>query len=160
MNDKINSILKNTYFKEALRKLNNLEGNRMFCIHGIEHSMDVARIGYIISLEQKLNIPKELIYGAALLHDLGRVMEYEKNIPHDKGSVILATKILEECLYSKEECEEIIKAISSHREKESEKSILGDILYKSDKLSRMCFSCKAKSQCYWNDEKKNLKIKY
>lgn len=160
MNDKINSILRNTYFRESLRKLNNLEENRVFCIHGIEHSMDVARIGYIISLEQNLNISKELIYGAALLHDLGRVMEYEKDIPHDKGSVILATRILKESLYSKEECEDIIKAISSHRVKESEKSVLGDILYKSDKLSRMCFGCNAKSKCHWSDEKKNLEIKY
>lgn len=160
MSDKINSILKNPIFIEKLNKLNSLERTRVFCIHGIEHSMDVARIGYIIILEENLNIKKELIYGAALLHDLGRVMEYENGTPHDEGSIVLAKEILKDTEYTECEVNEILNAISSHREKNIKKTLLGEILYKSDKLSRLCFSCKAEKECHWSKEKKNLKIKY
>ena len=37
---------------------------------------------------------------------------------------------------------------------------LNNIIYTSDKLSRNCFSCKSEKECYWDKEKKNLKIKY
>ena len=44
--------------------------------------MDVARIAYIENLEAQLGLEKEDIYIAALLHDLGRVDEYESGIGH------------------------------------------------------------------------------
>ena len=156
---KIELITNNETFKKNLKKLQELEKNRVFCKHGIEHSLDVARIAYIMVLENNLKIDKEIIYGAALLHDLGRVLQYEENIPHEEGSLILGKIILKECNYCDEDIDMILNAIKFHRKEES-KSELGEILYKSDKLSRMCFSCKSELDCYWDKKKKNFIIKY
>lgn len=156
---KIELIINNETFKKNLKKLQELEKNRVFCKHGIEHSLDVARIAYIMVLENNLKIDKEIIYGAALLHDLGRVLQYEENIPHEEGSLILGKIILKECNYCDEDIDMILNAIKFHRKEES-KSELGEILYKSDKLSRMCFVCKSELDCYWDKKKKNFIIKY
>ncbi|GAA0772418.1 HD domain-containing protein [Clostridium subterminale] len=157
--NEIQLIINNENFKKCLEKLNFLEQNRTFCKHGIEHSLDVARIAYIISLEKNYNIGKNVIYASALLHDLGRVFQYEENIPHEDGSVILGKKILEECNFSNEDINTILDAIKTHR-KGMFNNNLGYILYESDKLSRMCFTCKNEVECYWEKSKKNFTIKY
>lgn len=156
---KIELITNNETFKKNIKKLQELESNRVFCKHGIEHSLDVARIAYIMVLENNLKIDKEIIYGAALLHDLGRVLQYEENIPHEEGSLILGKIILKECNYCNEDIDMILDAIKFHRKEES-KNELGKILYKSDKLSRMCFVCKSELDCYWDKKKKNFIIEY
>lgn len=38
--------------------------------------------------------------------------------------------------------------------------MLAALLYKADKQSRNCFLCSAASECYWSDDKKNMKIEY
>ena len=38
---------------------------------------NVARLMYIYALEEHLELPKELIYAAALLHDIGRAQQYQ-----------------------------------------------------------------------------------
>lgn len=158
-NDRINKILNNEEFKLLKIKLDKLEENRVFCKHDLNHSLDVARIMYIKSLEENLKFSKDIIYGAALLHDLGRVLQYENQIPHNEGSAIIAEKILLECDYSKEEIEIITKAIKSHR-KDSENADFSKLLYDSDKLSRICFNCSSERECYWDNNKKNHKIIY
>ena len=47
--NKINEILQNDIFKLNIVKLEKLEENREFCRHGINHSLDVARIAYIMT---------------------------------------------------------------------------------------------------------------
>ena len=74
--NKVNEIINNKLFIDKIQKLKLIEKDRIFCKHGIEHLLDVARIAYIKNLEEKLGYDKEVIYGAALLHDLGRV-QYE-----------------------------------------------------------------------------------
>ena len=91
--DKVNEILNNEKYKKYLVMLEELEKDRVFCKHGIEHSLDVARIAYIRVLELELPYSKEIIYAIALLHDIGRVLEYKENIPHHKGSLISSTQI-------------------------------------------------------------------
>lgn len=156
--DKINEILLNKKYKEALVILEDLEKGREFCKHNIEHFLDVARIAYIKVLEEKLDYSKDIIYGIALLHDIGRVLQYKEGIPHHEGSVILAKEILKETSYNEEEKEAILSAIENHRCEDENK--LNKIIYLSDKLSRNCFSCKSEKECYWSIDKKNLKIKY
>ena len=99
---------------------------------------------------------KEIIYSIALLHDIGRVLEYEKGIPHHEGSVILSKEILGYTNFSAEEKKEILKAIENHRNDSEDE--LSNLIYKSDKLSRNCFNCKAKADCYWKESKKNYSI--
>ena len=48
------------------------EKDRKFCRHGMEHLLDVARLMYIEALEAGEDAPRDLIYAAALLHDIGR----------------------------------------------------------------------------------------
>ena len=155
---KVNEILNNEKYKDYLKKLGELESIREFCRHNMEHFLDVSRIAYIINLEENLGFSKDVIYAIGLLHDIGRVLEYEKGIPHHEGSVILAKIILDETSYNKGERNQILKAIDEHREESEDE--LSKLIYKSDKLSRNCFGCKVQDKCYWPKRKKNLKIKY
>lgn len=157
--DKINEILQNDIFKLNMEKLEKLEENRAFCRHGINHSLDVARIAYIMTLENGFDYSKDIIYAIALLHDIGRVMQYEKGVSHHEGSVILAEEILKNTSYDDEEISIIIEAIKNHRNKENA-SEFNKLIFKSDKLSRNCFMCKSYDECYWDSNKKNNIINY
>lgn len=154
--ERVNEIIQNKKYKELLNRLNELEVERIFCKHNMEHFLDLARIAYIRVLEEGLNYSKEIIYAIALLHDMGRVLEYENGTPHDEGSVTIAKDILGKIDFSMEEKELIIECIKDHRGEGS--SRLSQIISKSDKLSRQCFMCNAEKECYWGKDKKNLKI--
>ena len=130
-----------------------------FCRHTPEHFLDVARLMYIYALEEHLELPKELIYAAALLHDIGRAQQYQYNIPHDIAGVEIAREILTDLHFTEQEKELILSSIGHHRKGDS-CSMLTALLYKADKQSRNCFLCSAASECYWSDDKKNMKIEY
>ncbi|MGN1137999.1 MAG: HD domain-containing protein [Ruminococcus sp.] len=155
--DRVNKIIHNSRYQELIAELNFLEKDRKFCKHTMEHFLDTARIMYIISLENNLNISKDVIYACALLHDIGRVAEYKQGKPHNESSAGIARGILKACDYSDKEINDITKAILFHRAKDCD-NILGKLLYKADKLSRLCFCCYAESECYWDKEKKNFDI--
>lgn len=158
---RIDKILANETFLLNLHKNEELEQNRVFCRHGMEHFLDVARIGMIINLEENLGISKELIYAAALLHDIGKHKQYSDGASHDEVSADIASVVLAECDFSREEIGEILDAILNHRDASvSYENNLKGLLYRADKEGRACFSCKAKEACNWPDEKKNLKMKY
>lgn len=157
---RIDRILENNTFREHLRRIDEAETDRIYCLHGIEHLLDVARIGYIMNMEQGLGYDKEIIYAMALLHDIGRNLEYEEGVTHHEIGGDIAWEILQQVGFAGEECELICDAIRNHKElAEGEKtSSLNYLLYKADKLSRNCFSCKAYDSCYWAEEKKNKNI--
>ena len=155
---KVNEILHNSKYIEYMMFLEQIEEERVFCKHGIEHSLDVARIAYIKNLEEGLGLSKDIIYGIALLHDIGRILQYKDDIQHHEGSVILAKEILSYTSYTEKEKESILNAIKNHRKVTKDK--LCDLIYECDKLSRNCFICKNKAECYWDDEKKNFNITY
>lgn len=157
--DRINLILHNSLYRQYLNKNKECEKKRCFCLHDLQHFLDVARIAYIISLEKNMNIKKDIIYGAALLHDIGRWKQYEYNIPHDEASAELSIDILKASEFDVEEINMITEAIKNHRNKENN-SELGCLLYTSDKLSRKCFDCSASSNCNWSMDKRNLQILY
>lgn len=156
--ENINIILNNKEYKQALEKLSEYERNREFCNHTIEHFIDVSRIAYIMVLEEKLSVSKEVIYAIGLLHDIGRVRQYEEGIHHDIASVEMSKEILKETSFTDEEINIILNGIANHRKESDNK--LEEIIYKADKLSRQCFNCKAEKECYWSSEKKNFKITY
>ncbi|MGL4569791.1 MAG: HD domain-containing protein [Clostridium sp.] len=157
--NKINEILKSSTFINNMKKLEELEKDREFCTHGLNHSLDVARIAYIKSLEDNLGFSKDVIYAVALLHDIGRVLQYEKGIPHHEGSVILSKEILKETSYEDEEIELIIGAIENHRNND-ELNSFNKFICECDKLSRNCFNCKSYKDCHWDSNKKNDLINY
>lgn len=154
----IDVIISNKLYKEALKKLSEYERDREFCNHTIEHFIDVSRIAYIMVLEEKLSVSKEVIYAIGLLHDIGRVRQYEEGIHHDIASVEMSREILKETSFTEQEINIILNGIANHRKESDNK--LEEIIYKADKLSRQCFNCKAEKECYWSSEKKNFKITY
>ncbi|MGH4139799.1 HD domain-containing protein [Clostridium sp.] len=160
MNDKINLIIENHIFQNNINNIESLEKSREFCKHNMQHFLDVARIMYIMSLENTLDLPKHVIYATALLHDIGRAKEYENGTPHDTSSIIIAKNILQQCSYNTEETNKILEAIGNHRSDTKKPNSLSRILYVCDKLSRNCANCKAADNCKWPVEKKNFKITY
>lgn len=182
----VDKLLKETEFLELLGKLEQLEENRQFCRHGLPHLLDTARIAWIRVLEQRTegyasggnqellrdsNNPKEAyqgiasalekedIYLAALLHDLGRISQYEEGIPHHQAGSLVAEKLLGEIGYPKEKQERLVKAIEGHRKAPIGES-LGSLLRWADKKSRNCFFCKAQKACKWEPGKQNETIEY
>ena len=139
--DRINKILKHDLFIEHMKMNETAEANRCFCRHNIEHFLDVARIAMIINLQEGLGIDKDIVYGAALLHDIGRHVQYADKTPHETASAAIAPKILAECGYDKKETDVIISAIRTHRTNEiANDASLNGILYRADKASRACFA--------------------
>ena len=179
--EKINRIIKNKSYLEYVQRIKVHEQDRIFCKHDMIHFLDVCRLAEIDWLNhriweiekeyesfpkrsetrEKLNkISRELIYAAGLLHDIGRWQEYETGMRHEIASSELAGEILEAVGYEKAEMEEIILAISNHRNKDIKDELsLSGFLYRADKKSRPCYVCEAEKECDWSATKKNLEIK-
>ena len=158
--EKINKILMNPLYKEKFERLRILEKNRKFCNHTLEHFIDVARIAYIINLEENLKFDKEIIYAAAMLHDIGRADEYDIGTPHNiAGSYIARNILLSTESFSNEDIETIVSAVKEHRSVSYKTTDLGELICRADKLSRCCFNCKALDECNWSEEKKNNYLK-
>ena len=155
------NIINNPTYREYLRKNAEREKERRFCRHDMTHFFDTARIGYMLILENELDIPKYMIYAAALVHDIARCDENEL-LRHDEASARFAEKLLPQCGFTADETERIASAVRMHRQPDSEKGefTLGKVLYLADKLSRRCFECSAYSECNWAEDKKNNNISY
>ncbi len=156
--ERINAIIQNPNYQSWIIANNQAEIGREFCRHGVEHAFDVARIAYGLWVDNGGNpVARDIVYAAALLHDVGRWMEYaDPNVDHAEAGADLAAGILAEVGYHPLVAEEILKAIRNHR-KESKEG-LSQILYQADKLSRPCFLCPVIEQCKW--KQKNQKLVY
>ena len=158
--ERADRIRRHPKWREYMEQIRALERDRVFCGHGAAHCLDVARLAYIEDLERNLNIPVELIYAAALLHDIGRPLEYQRGIPHHQASAAAAEPILRDCGFSGEEQETILAAVLRHRtEGTALEDNLAGLLYRADKASRDCLLCPAADACRWSPEKKNLTLK-
>ena len=141
--EKVEKILKNSKYRYYEKKIEEAEKDREFCRHDIKHCIDVP-------------LDRELVYGAALLHDIGRA---ESCADHRQRGAKLCVPILMECGYSKEEAEEIASVIKSHGSPPSEdERSFRSLFYRADKLSRNCFACAAEKDCYWESDKKNMTL--
>lgn len=169
---RVQAIWDNDAFQCALRDIKVAEAEREFCRHGIHHLLDVARVAWMLNLERGLGLEREVVYAAALLHDIGRSAQYATGEPHDEAGVRMARDILDalsgDLAFSEEETAEILKAVAGHRGSEDEgmpsdsleqDRSLAALIYEADHRSRPCFACPAREACYWQDEKKNLSIR-
>jgi putative nucleotidyltransferase with HDIG domain len=148
--------LQHPIFKKCIEQNEMAEAQRCFCHHDIEHICAVARIAMLMNLEENLGLAKDMVYAAALLHDCGRFEQYIRGIPHDEAGAAIASSVLPECGYEENEIASIVAAITSHRgasEKKRE-SVLADVIYRADKMSRNCAFCKVYEECNWTKEKK------
>lgn len=157
---RVNLIITHNDYLLYINHIAELEVSREFCRHDLVHYMDVARIAYIINLENNLMYPKEVIYAAALLHDIGRWRQYESKVPHEQASAELALEILKDCNFNQKEIDMIVGAIRNHRSESPIPNSLEEVINRSDKISRTCFRCDAESKCYWPSNKKNMTILY
>ncbi len=154
--ERVNRLLSSPGYRAHLEALQKYEEDRLFCRHHLDHFLDVARLCWIYLLEERgaQAYSRDLVYAAALLHDIGRWMEYEGLGCHARGSAELAGPLLTEAGYSPEESRLITAAVLEHRQKEGAEfsSPLGYFLRKADKHSRLCFHCSARSSCYKAEE--------
>ena len=161
--DRVNAIWKHPLYQKYYARIEELEQNRVFCRHQMPHLLDVARIAYIRNLEDDMGFAKDVVYAAAVLHDIGKALQYEARIPHELAGVDIAEQILAdlpaEAAYTTDEKRMILTAIKGHRRLREDPEPLEKLLYESDKASRMCFACPAEAQCDWSREKKNMELK-
>ena len=157
--ERVNRILAHPAYREAIRKNEEAEKERRYCHHDMAHFLDVARIAMLLMAREQLAVPEELVYAAALVHDMGRYRQYEDGTPHEQASAGLAENLLRECGFDSKETDEIIEAVRSHRNAAAggEANLRG-LLYRADKLSRACFACPVQQECNWSAEKKNMRL--
>ena len=159
---RVNALRAHPLYQKYYQELEELEKDRIFCRHQMPHLLDVARIAWILNLERGLGFDREVVYAAAVLHDIGKALQYTEKIPHEKAGEEIAAQILgdlpDELAFSEEEMQMIRRAIAGHRRWREDMEPLESLLYESDKRSRQCFACPAESECDWSPEKKNLEI--
>lgn len=163
--ERIERILKHPVFIECMKKNEMAEADRCFCHHDIEHLRAVAHIAMLTNMEEGINIAKDVIYAAALLHDCGRHRQYTEGVEHEIAGAEYARLILPACGYEEEEVNRIVTAIASHRGKmsvgdacfadEKEENKLAWLIKYADKMSRNCRFCKAYDDCNWSEEQKS-----
>ena len=140
--ERIDRILNNEIFKRCVRDIKTAERERVFCRHGMDHFLAVARIACLIAYEENIDEKKDVIYAAALLHDIGRASEYSDGTVHEEVSAELSGDILRDAGYTEKETARIAEAIIMHGDSEAGKrQDLAGILYRGDKFSRDCFMC-------------------
>ncbi len=149
--ERCNKIILNCDYQSYLQKTRDEEDIRPFCHHHFEHLLAVARLTYILLLEEGSPfISREIAYGAGLLHDIGRWLEYRDKQDHAEAGAKLAEPILKEAGYTVSERILIQKAIAQHRDNNDQgmhRSPLSKALSKADSLSRLCFLCDASENC-------------
>ena len=113
------------------------------------------------SLHVVCNLPRrmenDMVYLAALLHDIGRLQQYLTGEDHAAAGMRTAQEILRDTAFSASEQQAILQAVSKHRRGDTAQ-VLGRILCEADDASRMCFACAAQDTCYWPEHRKNNTI--
>ncbi|WP_301871087.1 HD domain-containing protein [Collinsella tanakaei] len=190
---RVDAVWNHPVYQERYRVLQRAERDRAFCSHDLQHFLDVARIAWTVLLERGVavsyadalsggdaaadahwpKVARDVVYAAALLHDIGRADEYESGEPHDIAGPRIAAEILgtveQDKRFSSGECEQILAAIAHHRtsagcaggasaEGVCSAGALADALRYADKAARACYACPARELCNWPDGKKNLAI--
>ena len=151
---RLNSILRDKEYEQHIRKNAVYEHSRVQCCHNFQHMLDVARIAYILMLENDIftmwlnnelrgdaDTGKEVIYTAALLHDIGRWEEYDTGESHALVGAHYTKALMLKHHFSAHETGLVVRAIKEHRAASTPHTTLGIYLHRSDKLSRLCWCC-------------------
>lgn len=158
---RVEIILNDRLYHEYLNKNAHREMERRFCRHDFQHMLDVARITYILILEageigrlvELYGLPdqeavKEMIYTAGLVHDIARWRQYETGEDHAEVGAELALPLLSRAGFAPGEIAAIVAAVREHRTTAVKSTFFGEHLCRADDLSRPCFNCKARAECY------------
>lgn len=104
---------------------------------------------------------KDQFYVTGLLHDIGRVAQYETGEHHSVAGVRIAEKLLTEIEYPSEWTKETLQIVGVHHGREDEEGVAYTMEYyirRADHLSRNCFFCEASDSCKWKKEERNQTI--
>lgn len=153
-------ILKHPKFIEYLKLNKTEEVNRKFCHHDLQHALDVGRVAYIIALENKYDLSKDIIYSTALLHDIAKWKQYREKLDHAAEGAMLAGQILDDINMNEQDSEIILDAIRNHRVKGKGTSPLSLVLYSGDKSCRPCIGCSMVKDCDWFTDGKKPELIY
>lgn len=179
--ERVEAIRNNPLFRASMERIERAESEREFCRHGMSHVLDVARIAWIAALERRCRVSKDVVYAAALLHDVGRAEQYATGEDHDVAGARIAGEILKglpaSLQFDAAERSAILAAVAGHRGPaaseahgrapegslpDSSAQELGEVLARlvkeADNRSRACYACPARDACYWPDERKNLSL--
>ena len=154
---RIRPILQDREFLALLKEIEYLERDRIYCRHGLPHLLDTARIAAILAADRKADCPRDVIYAAALLHDIGRAAQYQQNVPHAQAGAEIAARILQRTEFTQDEQAEILTAIGGHQSDAAENS-LTQLIHEADHRCRMCFACAAQDTCKWTMEERNRTV--
>lgn len=158
--NRVNLIFGHKLYIFNVQKNTEIERDWVYCKHDIVHFMDVARIAYILNLEREFGLCKELIYAAAILHDITKWRQITNDEPHNETALEPAEIILTDCNFAPAEIKLILNAILHHR-KGTGADPLAQIIFEADKLSRACCCCTFdKATCNWDLKQKSQQIKY
>ena len=157
---RVNKLYNLPEYKEAQHIIDEHERERVFCRHDHQHSLDVGRLMYIFCKEAGVEMDVELMYAAALMHDIGRALQYIDAVPHHAAGAEMAAQWLPKCGFTPEETEAVVEAVQDHRQIYQEGPTLKTLLYAADKASRPCYACGARMLCNWPDERKNLELRW
>ncbi|MDK2985354.1 MAG: uncharacterized protein PWQ96_996 [Clostridia bacterium] len=169
--ERLNIILQSAIYKNIVAEITEYEKDREFCRHTMQHFVDTARICYILILEDTMKaahsdgkrsiFTKEVIYAAGMLHDIGRLEQYQTGADHAVKGAEIAGDMLSKAHFSPGEIELITTAIREHRRLPENPTYLGERLYKADKLSRPCYGCSVIDECRKKDLAKEFQdLKY
>ena len=154
--DIISRLLELPGYKLALADTSQREKERRFCCHDSAHLWETARVAYILFLTGEVPCPelmpyddkrrKEIIYAAALVHDIARYKEYDDpRLCHAAESAVMARPLLVAAGFSAEEISIIDSAVANHRKEGYAGFDL--LLYRADKESRPCAACPVLGEC-------------
>ncbi|MBS4007516.1 MAG: HD domain-containing protein [Clostridium sp.] len=146
----VRKLIQDNDYLNYLSQTKKYETDRQYCCHNFSHLLDVARIAWILCLERQIELPRSVVYAAALLHDIGRFAEHEDGrVDHAAKSALLAAPLLARHGFSAVETKLILQAILVHRQApETTADLLGAVLAEADDLSRLCYDCAAQAGCY------------
>lgn len=133
-----NRIWENARFRALMRRIGELERDRIYCRHGITHALDVCRIAWILYLEHyagadaafadpgerdaahqtlpaaPLLSVKDHIYCIGLLHDTGRETQYDTGENHAQAGARIAGEILLQIGYPADAARDAQRIIGAH----------------------------------------------
>ncbi|MCR4956461.1 MAG: HD domain-containing protein [Lachnospiraceae bacterium] len=158
----VNRLISNETYMKTMGEIHEMEKSRIYCHHGFNHLLDVARIAYIINLEKGFGYDKEFLYLCGLLHDIGRAKEYITGVSHKQCGVTLAKELLAQIDYPKEKQELILEKVAQHGHAPMPKEGItrDNFFWFADKRARNCFACKAAGTCNWPMEKRTMEVQW